>query len=196
VKWQRTHKVHSDLDAVTADILVLKLQCNKRSAYIERPTPLSSKRRPHFETRACLGENKNLGHGSRGDWKPRMAKVSNNFTDRPAGRPIDRVARKWIKGLPETSENKLWSCVPWDSDPRITVLARADSNSAVSQSTVSHGLEVLSRESDVGDRSQQLPFEGLDLHFSSRYPVTASEATEDLLFAVVNCTMCKLVSVI
>jgi hypothetical protein len=32
-------------------------------AYIQRPSP-SSKRRPHFETRTGLGENKNLGHGS------------------------------------------------------------------------------------------------------------------------------------
>jgi hypothetical protein len=60
------HRAHSDLDSVRADILVLKLRCNKRSAYIERPTPPSSKRRPHFETRTCLGENKYLGHGSRG----------------------------------------------------------------------------------------------------------------------------------
>jgi hypothetical protein len=47
---------------------VLKLRCNKRSAYIETPTPPSSKRSPHFETRTCLGENKNFGHGSWGDW--------------------------------------------------------------------------------------------------------------------------------
>jgi hypothetical protein len=35
---------------------------------MERPTSNSSKRRPHFETRTCLGGNKNLGHGSWGDW--------------------------------------------------------------------------------------------------------------------------------
>jgi hypothetical protein len=29
---------------------MLKLQCNKCSTYIERPTPPLSKRRPHFET--------------------------------------------------------------------------------------------------------------------------------------------------
>jgi hypothetical protein len=51
------HRVHTDLDTVTADILVLKLRCVKRSAYIERPSPHSSKRRPHFEIRACPGEN-------------------------------------------------------------------------------------------------------------------------------------------
>jgi hypothetical protein len=45
---------------VTADILVLKLRCNKRNAYTERPTPPSPKRRPHFEARTRLGENKNL----------------------------------------------------------------------------------------------------------------------------------------
>jgi hypothetical protein len=39
-----------------------------RGAYIQRPTPLSSKRRHHFEICTCLGENKNLGRGSRGDW--------------------------------------------------------------------------------------------------------------------------------
>jgi hypothetical protein len=47
-----------------ADILVLKLRCNKRSAYAGRRTASSSKRKPHFETRTCLGENKNLGHVS------------------------------------------------------------------------------------------------------------------------------------
>jgi hypothetical protein len=30
--------------------------------------PLTSNRRPRFETRTCLGQNTNLGHGSRGDW--------------------------------------------------------------------------------------------------------------------------------
>jgi hypothetical protein len=30
--------------------------------------------------------------------------------------------------LPEPSESKIWSWVPWDSEPRITVLARARSN--------------------------------------------------------------------
>jgi hypothetical protein len=49
-------RVHSE----SADILVLKLRCNKLSAYIEIPAPPSSKRRPHFETRTCLGENKTL----------------------------------------------------------------------------------------------------------------------------------------
>jgi hypothetical protein len=39
---------------------MLKLRCNKRSAYTEKPTPPSSKRRHHFETRTCLGQNNNL----------------------------------------------------------------------------------------------------------------------------------------
>jgi hypothetical protein len=39
----------------------------KRSAYLERPTSPLSKRRPHFETRTCLAENKNVGHESQGD---------------------------------------------------------------------------------------------------------------------------------
>jgi hypothetical protein len=47
--------VHSDLDAVIALIFVPKLRSNKRSAYIERQTSPSSKRRPHFETRTGLG---------------------------------------------------------------------------------------------------------------------------------------------
>jgi hypothetical protein len=41
-------------------MLLMKLRCNKRSTYIEIPTPPSSKRRQNFETRTCLGENKNL----------------------------------------------------------------------------------------------------------------------------------------
>jgi hypothetical protein len=62
------HRVHARLDAVTSPyVLLLKLRHNKHRAYIERPTAPSSKRWPHFETRGYLGENKNLGHGSRGD---------------------------------------------------------------------------------------------------------------------------------
>jgi hypothetical protein len=34
--------------------------------------------------RTCLRENKNLGHGSRGDWMTVLAKGSNNLTDRPS----------------------------------------------------------------------------------------------------------------
>jgi hypothetical protein len=57
----------NQLDTVSADIFVLKLRFNTRSAYIERLTLPSSKRKPHFETRTCLWENKSLGHGSRGE---------------------------------------------------------------------------------------------------------------------------------
>jgi hypothetical protein len=62
VQWQRMHKVHSHLCRDSADIFVLKLRCNKRSAYTERrrKTPLSSKRKPNSETRVCLGKNRNL----------------------------------------------------------------------------------------------------------------------------------------
>jgi hypothetical protein len=40
----------------------------QRSAYMKISIPPWSKRRPHFETRTCLGENKVLCHESRGDW--------------------------------------------------------------------------------------------------------------------------------
>jgi hypothetical protein len=63
--YNMLHKVQRPGRPDSADILVPKLRYNKRSAYTETPTPPSSKRRPHFETRTCLGENKNLGHGSR-----------------------------------------------------------------------------------------------------------------------------------
>jgi hypothetical protein len=49
-------------------------------------TLLSSKRRPHFKTLTCLGENKGLGHGSRRDSKPRitvLARATSNLTNRP-----------------------------------------------------------------------------------------------------------------
>jgi hypothetical protein len=48
-----------------AVLFVLKLPCNKYSAYIERQTPSSLKKGPHFRTRTCLEENKNLVRGSR-----------------------------------------------------------------------------------------------------------------------------------
>jgi hypothetical protein len=51
----------------SADTFTLKLLYNKRSAYVERPPPPSSKRMPHFGTYTCLGENRNLGLGPRRD---------------------------------------------------------------------------------------------------------------------------------
>jgi hypothetical protein len=41
----------------SVDILVLKVWCSKRCAYVEGPAPASLKRRPHFETFTCLGDN-------------------------------------------------------------------------------------------------------------------------------------------
>jgi hypothetical protein len=91
VQWQRVHRVHSDLDAVTA----LKLGCSKHSAYMERPTP-PSKRKPHFETRKCQGENKNLGHGSREDRSQEwlLANSSSSLTDRPKPVSLETVLRR------------------------------------------------------------------------------------------------------
>jgi hypothetical protein len=65
------------------DMLLLKLRCNKRSAYIERLTSPSLKRRPHLETCTCLGENRNLGHRAWGKWCQEwlLAKASSNLTD-------------------------------------------------------------------------------------------------------------------
>jgi hypothetical protein len=45
------------------------------------------------------------------------------------GKLVDRV----ICSLPEPSDSKIWSRVPWASEPRIAVLARASSNFVVSQ---------------------------------------------------------------
>jgi hypothetical protein len=39
---------------------VQKVRCNIRRAYMVSPAPPSSKRRPHFETSTCLGENKKI----------------------------------------------------------------------------------------------------------------------------------------
>jgi hypothetical protein len=75
---------------------VLKLRCNKRIAYIGRPTPPSSKRRPHFETLTCLGANKNLGGWILRRLAPGMTmlvKASSNLTDLPTDRPTDRLWR-------------------------------------------------------------------------------------------------------
>jgi hypothetical protein len=43
-----------------------------------------------------------------------------------------RVVNGGVWRLPEPSDSKIWSWVLWDSEPRITVLARASSNSTVS----------------------------------------------------------------
>jgi hypothetical protein len=67
----------------SADMLVLKPRSNKRNPYIlvERPTPPSSNGKSRFETRACLGENKNPSHVSWGECSQKwlLAKTSSNL---------------------------------------------------------------------------------------------------------------------
>jgi hypothetical protein len=68
-------------------MLVLKLRCNKRSVCMDRPTS-SSNKKPHFETRTCLCENKHIGHGLLGECSQEyevtvQVKISRNLTDRP-----------------------------------------------------------------------------------------------------------------
>jgi hypothetical protein len=54
----------------------------------------------------------------------------------PPSGPIDGLP--YITDIPvcliDASNSKIWSWVPWNSEQRITVLARASSNLAVSQS--------------------------------------------------------------
>jgi hypothetical protein len=57
-----------DMHATVEELLETVFSMWKHSAYLEIQTPLSTKRRPHFETHACLGENKDLGYGSQGDF--------------------------------------------------------------------------------------------------------------------------------
>jgi hypothetical protein len=121
------HRVHSDLDAATARIYsCMKLLCNKRRAYIESSTP-PSKRRPHFETRICPGENKNIVHGSRGE----LSQEWPCWRRPEAIEPTNRLNRSWR--LPEPLDGETRSWVPWGLEPRITARARASSNLAVSQ---------------------------------------------------------------
>jgi hypothetical protein len=61
-----------------------------------------------------------------------LAKASSNLTDPLTDRPTDRP-EFWK--LPETSDCKILSWATWSSESRITVLARASSNLAVSQSS-------------------------------------------------------------
>jgi hypothetical protein len=81
------HKVHRDLDAVTARILLLlKLRCNKRSAYTERPTlPLVEEEASFINTYMTRREQKSCSWISR-RLKPGMtvlARAGSNLTDRP-----------------------------------------------------------------------------------------------------------------
>jgi hypothetical protein len=43
------HRIHNDLDSDSMDIFMMKVWYNKHSAYVERPNPPLSKKRPHFE---------------------------------------------------------------------------------------------------------------------------------------------------
>jgi hypothetical protein len=65
--------IHSDLDDMTAQL----------SSYWNSGATIPSKRRPHFETRLCLGKNRNLGHRSPRRLKSEktlLAKATSNFT--------------------------------------------------------------------------------------------------------------------
>jgi hypothetical protein len=55
-----------------------------------------------------------------------------SYTSRLRGRWSPREGGV-VWRLPEPSDSKIWSWVPWDSEPRITVLARTSCNLAVSQ---------------------------------------------------------------
>jgi hypothetical protein len=76
--------------AYRATIYFISMWRSQGESYIRRNVQFalwfpSSKRRPHFWTCTHLGENKNLGQGSRGDLKPGMtmlARARNSFTDR------------------------------------------------------------------------------------------------------------------
>jgi hypothetical protein len=67
---------------------MLKLLCNKRNAYTERPTPPLVEEEAPFLNNTCVGENKNLDHRSRRDLKPGMAvlqRTSSKVADRREG---------------------------------------------------------------------------------------------------------------
>jgi hypothetical protein len=78
VQWQRAHRVHSDLDAVTERIYTC-WNCgvtNIALAQEDRPHPLW--------TPACLENNKYLGYESRADLKSAisvLARASSNLTE-------------------------------------------------------------------------------------------------------------------
>jgi hypothetical protein len=113
---------------------MLKLWCNKRSVYTERPTFLSSKRRPYSETCAHLGENKNLGHGSQTEGGMFVLNTRPLITDWQIvnSRKAQRMMRRFWRLL-EPSDSKVWSRVPWGWGRRITKLVRTNSNLAVCQ---------------------------------------------------------------
>jgi hypothetical protein len=71
---------------------------------------------------------------------------------------------------PERRNNGVKSRVPWDSEPRISVLPRASSNLTVSQWPVAQGLTTRVREIIVG----------------SSYQKTTSEYTENFMCAAVT----------
>jgi hypothetical protein len=64
---------------------MLKLRCDKRNTYIERPAPPLVEEEAPFLNSICLEENKILGHRSRRDPKPGMAvlkRASSKVADR------------------------------------------------------------------------------------------------------------------
>jgi hypothetical protein len=92
-------------------MLVLKLRCNKRSAYIETQAPPSSKKRPHFETRICIGENKNLGQGFRGDWSQERSCWLRPASTWPTDRSV-YITLRALKHWGTISETESAECFP------------------------------------------------------------------------------------
>jgi hypothetical protein len=143
--------------------------------------PSSRQRGLPTSTKPQLSDsNKNLVLGPRRGLTPRLTgrlTVGRNMT-LTLTKPVSRVkSESWR--LPEPLETKIWSWVPWDSEPRITVQVRASSNLAVKPA---------SRMPEVGVGGYQSRI--LNCIVRRRYHATTSEV---LVLVVVICEVCRLV---
>jgi hypothetical protein len=178
------HRVHSDLD-----ILVLQLRCNNHNSYTEKPTPPSSKGWPNFETRTCVGENINLGHGSRRDWSQKWRNDCAGEAQQQFNRPME--ASQWVGGESretlnygyefQESRNQEWLC--W--------LGPAGIYRTRSQPVLNRESEIEGRRSGVGVGCYHCAV--LSCIVRRCYQATTSEDVEYSVFAVVICRLCKLV---
>jgi hypothetical protein len=94
VQWQRVHRAHSDLDAVTARVYS---RCNKRSAYTERPTPpLVEEEAPFLNTYMSRREQKSWS------WVSRRPEARNDCAgegQQQFNRPTDRPTYSGFENL-------------------------------------------------------------------------------------------------
>jgi hypothetical protein len=164
---------------------VPKLRCNKRSVYIERPIPPSPKRRPHFETRTCLGKNTNFGHGFRetevgndcaGEGQQRFDRSTLNFV--LLTRPRTSVLEQMLSSYSNSKVHSMFHIQPYQHYHQNSALMHASLNVNIKIPIVSSKAhaQVLSSATPQAT-PQRFTFSPTHLHYRGKWQLPGNLQT-------------------